>query len=258
MNKLIILVLFLFFTKVSVLLANKSPEVGIEYDKYLGQSVDLNLSFTDADGNIRKLKDIITKPTVLSLVYYNCPGICSPQLTSLAEVIGKVSLVAGKNYHLLTISFDPREDYMLAKRWKSSYLENLWKPISSSSWDFMVGDSLNIAKLTDEVGFRYKFDGKNDFIHSGALIFLDKNGKIVRYLLGTEYIPFDFELAVYESIDNKPTYSISNIMTFFYNYDTIGRTYLFSFGKSVAVFLFVLASMFLIFIIFKGRKKLNS
>ncbi len=52
----------------------------------------------------------------MSLVYYHCPGICSPILTNLAKVIDEAKVEPGKDYQVLTISFDPRETPELAKK----------------------------------------------------------------------------------------------------------------------------------------------
>jgi len=237
--------------------ADTSLEIGIEHDKKLGKFVDLNLEFTDSEGNKKKLKDIISKPTVLSLVYYHCPGICSPLLTNLAKVIDEAKVEPGKDYQVLTISFDPRETSELAKKWKKNYISSLERPFNEDFWTFMVGDSLNIAKITDQVGFRYKSDGKEDFIHAGALIVLGIDGKINRYLLGTEYLPFDFKMAVIESSKGVSAPPISRILAYCYSYDPEGKKYVFNVTKVAGTIIFLGAGIFLAVLIIKGRKKTN-
>ncbi|HRP01535.1 MAG TPA: SCO family protein [Candidatus Kapabacteria bacterium] len=255
MKKLTLSICLILCLGATKFLAEDRLEVGIEYDKKLGQFVDLNLSFTDSDGSIKKLKDIIKKPTVLSLVYYHCPGICSPLLTNLGKVIDQAQVEPGKDYQVLTISFDPKEDAPLAAKWKNNYLKSLKRPVKSEDWSFMVGDSLNIAKITDQVGFRYKSDGKDDYIHSGALIVLGTDGKIDRYLLGTDYLPFDFKMAVYETAKGIAAPPISRMLAYCYSYDPNGRTYVFNFTKVAGTIIFVGAGVLLLTLILKGRSK---
>lgn len=254
--KKFILLFFLFNSLVlPKLFSEDKLEIGIEHDKKLGQYVDLNLSFTNSEGKVQKLKDIIKKPTVLSLVYFHCPGICSPLLTNLGKVIDEAKVEPGKDYQVLTISFDPKEDAPLAAKWKKNYLNSVERPINPNDWTFMVGDSLNIAKITDQVGFRYKSDGKEDFIHAGALIVIGTDGKINRYLLGTEFMPFDFKMAVYESAKGISAPPISRLLAYCYSYDPQGKTYVFNINKIAGTVIFLGAGLLLTFLLVKGRSK---
>ncbi len=254
MKKYIKIFVFLFLVSVN-LKAEATLEIGIEHDKKLGKFVDLDLEFTDSEGNKKKLREIITKPTVLSLVYYHCPGICSPLLTNLGKVIDQAKVEPGKDYHVITISFDPRETPELAKKWKKNYLSSLERPVSEDFWTFMVGDSLNIAKITDQVGFRYKSDGKDDFIHSGALIVLGTDGKINRYLLGIDYLPFDFKMAIIESSKGISAPPISRLLAYCYSYDPEGKKYVFNVTKVAGTIIFLGAGIFFVVLLIKGRKK---
>jgi len=255
MKKLILFVCLFSYLALPKLFSEERLEIGIEHDKKLGQFVDPNLYFTDSDGKVKKLKDIIKKPTVLSLVYFHCPGICSPLLTNLGKVIDEAKVEPGKDYQVLTISFDPKEDAPLAAKWKNNYLNSVERPINPKDWTFMVGDSLNIAKITDQVGFRYKSDGKEDFIHAGALVVLGTDGKINRYLLGTEFLPFDFKMAVFESAKGVSAPPISRILAYCYSYDPEGKTYVFNINRVAGTLIFLSAGILLTVLLIKGRTK---
>ena len=129
--KKIALLLVLFMTIVQTSYSEKPPEIGIV--EKLGNQIPLDLEFTSSDGTKKKLRDIIDKPTILSLVYYNCPGICSPLLTNMSEVMDKVKLEPGKHFKALTISFDHREGADKAKRWKENYLASMKRPFGAGA-----------------------------------------------------------------------------------------------------------------------------
>jgi protein SCO1/2 len=135
----------------------KAPVVGIV--EKLDNTIPKDLKFVNSNGDTVKLGDIITKPTVLTLVFYHCTGICSPLLTNLAEVVDKTDLQPGKDYQLITISFDHHEQIEAAQRWRKTHLEEMKKQIKPDDWRFLVGDSVSIRKLCDAVGFYFKPDG---------------------------------------------------------------------------------------------------
>lgn len=237
---------------------DKPLEVGIEHEKKLGNMLPLDLEFRNSGGETRTLKEIIKKPTVLALVYYHCPGICSPLLTSLGEVIDRADVEPGKDYQILTISFDPRETYEVAARWKKNYFNGMERAIADEDWLFMVGDSANVAKITDAVGFRYKSDGKDDFVHSGALIMISPEGKITRYLLGTSYLAFDFKMAIIEASKGIASPPITKLLAYCFSYDPDGKKYVFNFNKVAGTVIFLGVGIFFVVLLVKGRKKTNT
>ncbi len=251
-------IILLFFSIPTLIVAEHSTlEVGIAYKEHLGKFIPLDLRFEDSESNTRTLKDIINKPTVLSLVYYHCPGICSPLLTSLAELVDSTDKILGKDYQLLTISFDPSETSELAAKWKKSYLDGMERKINPKDWMFVVSDSTNIAKITNSVGFKYKRDGDNDFLHPGALIMISEKGEIIRYLLGTNYDLFSFNMAISEMNNHLSSSLISKFQLFIYSYDPQLNKYVFNFVR-VAVTLLILLVVSIFFTIYiKGKKKTN-
>ncbi len=246
------IILLVFFLNNLVLKSNQEPEVGIV--EKLGNRLPLDVEFTNDDGKKVKLGDIIQKPTILMFVYYHCPGICSPLLTGVAEVVDKSELVPGKDYQLVTISFDHNETYEKARKWKKNHIGGLEKRIDKNAWVFLVGDSLAVRKVTDAVGFYFKPDGKGDFIHGAALYAIAPNGKIVRYLFGTEFNPFDFKMAVLEAEQGIPLPTVNRLLKFCYSYDPYGRTYVFSFTRVFGSIILLSLAVFLSFLLIKRKK----
>ncbi len=248
--------LLIFFCILALVKAqDKKPEVGIE--EQLGNNIPLDLEFYNEEGYLLKLSEIINKPTILNLVFYECKGICTPLLTEIAENVNKVDLEPGKDYQILTISFDHSEKPQLAVSKKINYLKLLEKPISPNAWRFMTGDSLNIKALTDAVGFYYKKE-EDQFIHAGALIFISPEGKITRYLLGIDYLPFNIKMAVIEASEGKIGPTIAKLLNFCYAYDPEGRTYALNITRIIGIGIVLLMIAFAIFLTVKPKRSRNS
>ncbi len=254
MRNVIYILIYLF--SVSMLLANAEPskeKLGIEEN--LGKTLPMDLSFTNSDGKQYKLSELIDKPTVIAFVYYNCPGICSPLLTGLSEVVDKVELNPGEEFQVLTISFNHNEGVDLAKKWHKNHFASLKrKDMSPNDWKFMVGDSVPIRTLTDAAGFYYKEDGQ-DYIHAAALVVVSPKGKITRYLTGTQFLPFDLKMALIEASEGIATPTINKILEYCFSYDPEGNKYVFNFNKIAGTVIFASIGLFLAVLIIKGRKK---
>lgn len=240
------IIIYLILLSIFAYASTQKPEVGII--EKLVNKIPMDLVFTNSEGKKVKLAQLITKPTILMFVYYHCPGICSPLLTSVSETIDKLDLLPGKDYQLITISFDHLETYDKAKKWKNNHLKGLEREIDPDGWEFLVGDSASIYRLTDAIGFYFKPDGNGDFLHGAAVYAISKDGKISRYLFGTEFSPFDFKMAILDAESGLTLPTINRILKFCYSYDPQGRKYMFNVTRvagtlmlfSLAIFLFVL------------------
>ncbi len=174
----------------SIIRRRKSPELGIY--EHLDEYIPDDLVFTDENYNVINLKEAIDKPTVIALVYYECPGICSPLLEGVADVITKAKVDLGTEYQVFTMSFDPDEKPKLAKDKKANYAKLVKNKDVQNGWTWFTGDSTNINNLLNALGYKVKRQGQ-EFIHPAALIVLSPEGKITRYLHGTYFLPFRFK-----------------------------------------------------------------
>jgi protein SCO1/2 len=190
------------------------------------------------------------------MVYFTCPGICSPLLDGIADVIGKTDLDLGKDYQVLTVSFNEKETYELAKSKKENYVKQVKKDIDESQWLWMVGDSTNIARLTQSLGYRFQRDG-DDFIHAAAIMVLSPQGKITRYLYGTYFLPFDLKMALVEAQAGKSGPTINKFLNYCFSYDPEGKKYIFNVTKVSGTLIIVFALMFLTFLIFSKKKRVH-
>lgn len=252
---------FLFLVLLSVSYAQEefSPDENQELlgiYEHLDEYLPDDLVFTNEDGEEVNLKSMIDKPTVLVLVYYTCPGICSPLLDGVADVIGKTDIELGKDYQVLTVSFNEKETYELAKSKKKNYVKQIKKEVDESQWYWMVGDSLNIARLCNSVGFKFKREG-DDFIHAATIMVLSPDAKITRYLYGTYFLPFDIKMAIAEAAVGKSGPTINKLLNYCFSYDPDGKKYVFNITKVSATIILLFAGALLLYLIFSKRKKVH-
>jgi protein SCO1/2 len=246
---IILAVNFIFFDGFS---EDTPGELGI-YEK-LDQSIPDNIVFTDENYNQVNLKNSINKPTVIALVYYDCPGICSPLLEGVADVISKAKIDLGSDYEVYTISFDPTEKPKLAKDKKRNYAKLVEGQDVQNGWTWFTGDSTNINNLLNSLGYKVKKEGP-EYIHPAALIVLSPDGKITRYLHGTYFLPFDLKMAVVEASEGRSGPTINKVLKYCFTYDPEGQKYVFNITKiSGTLILFIAVSMF-IGLMFKRKNK---
>ncbi len=219
------------------------PELGI-YEK-LDQYIPDGLIFTDENYNTVNLKEAIDKPTVIALVYYECPGICSPLLEGVADVITKAKIDLGTEYQVFTISFDPEEKPKLARDKKANYAKLVNNKEVQRGWTWFTGDSTNINNLLNSLGYKVKKEGR-EFIHPAALVVLSPEGKITRYLHGTYFLPFDLKMAVIEASEGRSGPTINKVLKYCFSYDPEGKKYVINITKvSGSLIIFIAISMFL-------------
>ncbi len=231
------------------------PEIGLV--EHLGEYVPLDLKFVNEQGDTVVLRDVIDKPTVVSLVYFNCPGICSPLLSGKVDVLDRLDMKPGVDYQALTISFDPTDTPKLARAKKRNYFKAFRRgPFPEDAWLWLTGDSASIKKFTDAVGFKYKKEGR-EFIHAGLLTVLSPTGKISRYLRGIEYQPFDLKMAILEASQGKTGPTISKLLLYCFSYDPAGKKYVFNFMRVFGTAFLVVLVLFVGFLTYQGnlRKK---
>jgi protein SCO1/2 len=204
----------------------KSPildKVGIA--QHLNAQLPLNLTFTDDAGKQIQLGHYFGKrPAILALVYYQCPMLCSEELTGLVSALEMVSFRPGKDFDVIVASIDPSEGTDLAAAKKRTYLKRYGHPETADGWHFLTGTQPNIDALTQAVGFGYTKipgpDGKlTQFAHASAIQIVTPQGKLAQYYLGVEYSPKDLRLGLIEASANRIGSPVDNILTYCYHYD---------------------------------------
>jgi protein SCO1/2 len=193
----------------------------IGFDQRLGEKVPLDLAFVDEAGRSVRLSDYFgRKPVVLSLVYYECPMLCTISLNGLAGALEVLSFVPGQEFEVVTVSFDPTESPVLATAKKKAYLARYKRPGAHAGWHFLTGPKESVDTLTRAVGFRYVWDeATKQFAHPAGLVVLTPEGRISHYLFGVEYSPKDLRLALVDAAGGRIGSPVDQLLLYCYQYD---------------------------------------
>jgi protein SCO1/2 len=228
-------------------------EIGIV--EKLGQHVPLDVSFNNEEGNGTRLDEVVTKPAIVALVFLKCRGVCPLLLGGLAGALGNLQLIPGKDYEVLTISFDDSDTPTIASEAKKNYIAATGKPYPEKAWRFLTGDKKNIKAFTDAVGFTFRKE-KEGFSHPLALVVLSPKGKIIRYLYGTSFLPFDLAMSVTEASEEREGLSINRVLMYCFSYDPQEKKYVFNVLRVVgAATLVFVAALFVYLAIGYRRAK---
>jgi protein SCO1/2 len=195
----------------------------------LGDTVDLEgLRFTNEAGEEVTLASYFKrgKPVVLSIVYYECPSLCTFVLNGLTDALDKFQWTPGKEFEVVSVSMNHRETPELAQTKKNAYLDALDRPEIAGGWHFLVGTEAMIKKLTNQLGFGFQWDpDQKQYAHSAALMILTAQGRISRYLYGIQYSLKDLRLALLEASEGKIGTLVDRVLMFCYQYDPSSRGY---------------------------------
>ena len=226
--------------------------VGIE--QHLDSQVPPDLSFVDDTGHPVRLGDYFgKKPLILNLVYYNCPMLCGEELAGLSSAMKVVKFDLGKEFDVITVSFNPKETPELAAAKKQEYLRRYGRPNAAAGWHFLTGQAESINALTKAVGFQYQYDAsKNQYAHATAIMVLTPQGRISRYFYGVDFPPKDLRMGLVEASQGKIGNAVDQVLLYCYHYDPAAGKYgavisnILKIGGALTVL--ILAGMILIFL----------
>jgi protein SCO1/2 len=228
--------------------ANTRPprleNVGIE--QHLDAQIPPDLTFRDETGKSVRLGDYFgRKPLILNLVYYNCTMLCGEALAGLASAMRLVKFDVGKEFDVITVSFDPRETPEMAAARKKDYVGRYGRPNATAGWHFLTGQPESINTLTKAVGFQYQYDAKsNQYAHATAIMLLTPQGHISRYFYGVDFPPKDLRMGLVEASQNKIGNAVDAVLLYCYHYDPETGKY----GAMIANILRLAAAATILFI----------
>ena len=210
-------------------------KVGI--DQRLGSQIPLDLTFLDENNHQVRLGNYFrTRPVVLVLVYYECPMLCTMVLNDLLRSMRSMSETVGKDFDVVTVSFDPRDTPGLASKKKKTYLAQYDRPGAENGWHFLTGDQASINALTQAVGFHYTWDAKNQvFAHASGIMVATPTGRLSRYFFGIDYAPKDLKLALAEAGENKTGSLTTAVLLYCFCYDPATGKYALAISRVLKV-----------------------
>lgn len=198
-----------------------APLRSVGLEQRLNTQLPLGLTFRDETGQPVQLRRYFTdQPVVLTLGYYQCPMLCPLVLNGLVRSLRVLTLTAGKEFAVLSVSIDPDERPALAAATKQAYLQRYQRPEAERGWHFLTGDAAAIQTLTQAVGFHYAYDAdQNQYQHASGIMVLTPQGKLARYFYGVEYAPRDLRFALIEAAARRIGSAVDQVLLWCYHYD---------------------------------------
>lgn len=234
-----------------------NQEIGV--DEKLGNTIPLDLKFTNENDKVVSLRSIIRKPTILSLVYFDCPSVCSPLLDGVSDVMEKTVAQLGKDYQVITVSFNYKDTPEKARQKKGNFMGRHSKD-NAPYWNYLTGDSASIHNLAQSVGFKFKRSGQ-DFLHPAVIMVLSPTGKITRYLYGINFVPADVNLAIADAQKGEIKQSVNKVLLFCYTYNAEENKYVLSASKIAGIsagLIFLIVATSLVMAARKKRKHITA
>lgn len=201
-------------------------QIGV--DEHPGAKLPAGTVFTDSAGKKVRLGDFFGgPPVILTLNYYGCPMLCPLTFKNLTDTFSRMGgLELGRDYRVVTVSFNPDETPELAAEKAAETFAMLPGGVPDGAWTFLVGDEKNIGAVTEAVGYRYaKVD--QDYAHPSAIMVLTPGGAVSRYLYGISQEPMDLRLALIEAADGGIGKSrmLNRVLLYCFHYDPAGKKY---------------------------------
>ena len=201
------------------------------------------------------LGQLVNGPTIIAPIYYRCPNVCNFLQTDLARVLPNIRREPGKEYNVISVSFDETETPELATKNRDMYYKAMKKEYPDGAWRFLTGNKHEIMQLTGAAGYRFKKMHDGQFSHPVVIFVVDSKGTIIRYLHGTHFLPKDITLALIEASEGRLGTTIQKVVQFCFSYDTENKTYVFNLLRVSGTVVLLTAGTFLAYLLFGGKKK---
>jgi len=201
-------------------------DVGV--DEKLGDKIPLDLKFANSAGDSVTIGELMDdgKPVLLNPLYYECPTLCGLVLDAVFKVVHELAWSPGREYTIISYSIDPEETHEHAAKSKEMYLADLDRTGAEDGWHFLTGSEESIKKLSDAVGFRYKYDERSgEYLHLASIMLISPEGIITRYLYGLQFLEFDLRNALSEAADGRIGSAIDRMILYCFTYDPASQSY---------------------------------
>lgn len=213
------------------LLANELPPElqGVGIVERLDQTAPLDIPFKDESGKDVTLRDFLKpgRPIILTPVYYECPMLCNVTLNGLVEGMNGIEWSAGREFEIVTFSFNPKEGPQLADVKKRAYLTQYKRETAKQGWHFLTGAQQDIERMCKGIGFGYRYDAKaNEYAHTSTIMLLTPDGKLARYINNVVFQPRDLKFGLIEASQGSIGSPMDKFLLFMcYHYDPLRNSY---------------------------------
>ena len=187
--------------------------------------VPLDLALTDASGDRPTTLGAALggRPTLMLPVDYTCGNVCDPMLAMSGAALAATRLVAGRDYSLVLVGIDPRDDAAAARHMLGAELGD---PALAAEATALVGDAGAVDRLTRALGYDFVYDaGTDSFAHPAAAILLTGDGRVARVLSPLALNGGDLRLALVEAGEGRTGSLADRLVLLCYGYDAATGIY---------------------------------
>jgi protein SCO1/2 len=206
-----------------------SELVGVDIVEHLGQLLPREATFRDTEGKQVRLGDYFDgkRPVLFVFAYHTCPMLCSLVLDATVKSLNDVVWSVGDQFDVVSVSIDPRDTPESATRKREQVVNSYPRARGyTKGFHFLTGDEANIRKVTDAVGFQYRYDERQkQYAHPAAIYLLTPEGNLARYLYGIMYAPADVRLGLLEASQGRSISTTERVLLYCYHYDPQGGHY---------------------------------
>jgi protein SCO1 len=228
----------------------------VKVEEKLGEYIDLTARFLDANGHPVSIGAVFDKPVVLLPIWFFCPSVCTFLQADLAKALNQVPQKPGTDFNVITLSFSDDEDPSHALAAKHNYANLIQREFPLENWFYLTGDAQNIRQVTDSLGYYFIKKQPHMYIHPNVMVVLASDGKIIRYLYGPGFLPFDLGMALTEAQKGEPGVSIKRrVLSFCFDYDPENKTYVFRLFRITGTVILILLAGFMVFLLRPSKKK---
>jgi protein SCO1/2 len=202
---------------------------GVDVVEHLGGALPADAVFRDTEGKTVKLGDFFDgkRPTLFVFAYHTCPMLCSLVLDATVRATNEVTWTVGREFDVVSVSIDPNDTPETATKKRGQVVASYARASQSErGWHFLVGDEVNIRKVTEAVGFQYRYDARQkQYAHPAAIYLLTPTGHLARYLYGIQFDPADIRLGLLEASEGRSISTTEKLLLYCYHYDPQGKRY---------------------------------
>lgn len=228
----------------------------VRIDEQLGSVASLDAVFRDETGREIRLESLFDKPVVLLPISFSCTAVCSYLQAALVKTLNEVDQEPGKDFNIITLSFDEDENETDAAAARQNYTSLVKREFPLEKWSYLTGDRENILKVTGSLGYYFIKKAEHLYDHPSALVVLARDGKIIRYLHGPNFPPFDLGMALSEAQQGAPGISIKRrVLSFCYGYDPAQKTYTFKLFRITGTLALIGLAGYIIFLLSPSKRK---
>jgi protein SCO1 len=219
-----------------------------------GAMIPLDLKCANQRGDTVTLRQCISGPTLFTMLYFRCTDACGLLLSGISKVLRPFADDSATAPNFIALSIGEREGPGDAAKAQAIADQIMGKPYPAGRWHFLTASQENIRKVAEASGFHFVKKG-DDYDHPLLVMVLSPQGKVTRYIVGTDFLPADVTLSLMEARKGTLQPTIARILRACFSYDPHGRRLVFKTLQVSATVILALLGAFAVFLFISSKRR---